>query len=73
LKAKGHSLEPIADNLVDALWSTREKPSNAEAFVHPLQYSGQAHVVKITQLRKALTKEGVDACVISALDEVACK
>ncbi|KAJ2774648.1 hypothetical protein IWQ56_000489 [Coemansia nantahalensis] len=73
LKARGDGeLVAIADNLVDAVWGA-ERPARPEnpVVVHPLQYAGKAHADKIEEVRAATAKQGGEALVVVALDEIA--
>ncbi len=70
LKTKG--LCSQADvNLIDEIWDTRPLLPQGKAFEHELRFAGQTVAEKITQVRLALKQENCNACIASALDEVA--
>lgn len=71
LAAKGAALVPVSGNPVDAVWADRPAPSLAPALVHPTDLAGQSSEAKRSQVAEWLTKRGLDAAVISALDSVA--
>ncbi|KAJ1736109.1 hypothetical protein LPJ61_000159 [Coemansia biformis] len=68
----GGELVAIEDNLVDAVWG-KERPPRPEnkVVVHGLQYAGEPHADKIARVRAAVQKEGGEALVVAALDEIA--
>ncbi|ORX66206.1 putative Xaa-Pro aminopeptidase P [Linderina pennispora] len=65
-------LVAIPDNLVDIVWGNdRPARSTNKAFVHDIQYSGEARADKVQRVRAELDKLGVDGLVVAALDEIA--
>ncbi|MDX9846666.1 MAG: aminopeptidase P family protein [Tenuifilaceae bacterium] len=70
LKSKG--LNTNAEiNLIDEIWDKRPLLPQGKAFEHELRFAGQTLAEKITQIRHSLNQEGCNACIASALDEVA--
>lgn len=71
LKSEQIQLVSVEQNLVDAMWgSSRPHLPNIQPFVLPLKYAGVKWETKVKDLRDALRKEGCDAFVVTALDEV---
>lgn len=52
-------------------WEIRPLATSESIFVHPDQYVGLSRTLKIQQLRTALTQSTAQACLLSALDEIA--
>jgi Xaa-Pro aminopeptidase len=73
LEAGGKQFAPILQNLVDKIWDKRPAPLQTPVFVHPLDKSGRTHQEKLKEIRAELVKEGADALVVAALDEIACE
>ena len=71
LAGRGATLVAVTRNPVDAAWSDRPAPSPAPAIVHGAQYAGESAEAKRAAVAEWLTREGLDAAVISALDSVA--
>lgn len=71
LAKRGASLAAVAANPIDAVWADRPAPSTAPALPHPLALAGESHEAKRASVAEWLVKEGLDACVIAALDSVA--
>lgn len=66
------AVNPEGVNLVDRVWGSEQPPAPCSRLVaHPVQYSGVSVPDKLAQIREALRKEGCDALVVAALDEVA--
>ena len=65
-------LVSLEKNLVDIVWA-HERPTRPKSKVFPLdiKYSGETARSKIGHLREELTKQKVEAMVVSMLDEVA--
>jgi Xaa-Pro aminopeptidase len=68
LKDKGATMEPVADNPIDAIWSDRPAPSLAPALVHGSEHAGKSSEAKRSEVAEWLTARTLDAAVISALD-----
>ncbi|NQZ58630.1 MAG: aminopeptidase P family protein, partial [Lentisphaeraceae bacterium] len=58
-------------DLLNNIWADRPKFPAAPIWQHTMQYAGRSSADKITQVRHELTKKGVDALIVSALDDVA--
>ncbi len=72
LDPKGNLLVPVMTNLVDKIWDERPAPPSNPIMIHSMKYAGRSHTDKIHFIRDELLKEGVDALVVTALDEIAC-
>ena len=71
LGAAGIRLTPVKDNPIDKLWGAeRPKPSNAEIFAQPLEFSGKRAGEKIMQVQMALVDDGHDAVLLTAPDSI---
>ena len=71
LKAKNVILVPMEENIVDQVWSDRRpSPSTAEIICHPLDLSGESTQSKIERIKAKMRSTGIEALVISMLDEV---
>lgn len=71
LEAKGKSLVPIADNLVDKVWTGRPAWPCKPTRVHSLQHAGASVSDKLAALRRDLAAAGSDAMVLNDLAEIA--
>ncbi len=71
LKSEGVGLVPVAENLVDHIWSGQ--PDYPENEVKPLEmdFCGKSWQDKVDDARKAMAAKGADCLVLSALDDVA--
>ncbi|KAI8073816.1 peptidase M24, structural domain-containing protein [Gongronella butleri] len=69
---KGSSLVLMNENLVDKVRGS-ERPARPTFPVkpHALSYAGKTHQDKLQELRADLASRGVDATVVSCLDEIA--
>lgn len=71
LTPRNSSLVPIAENLVDKVWTSRPpRPANP---IHPLplEYAGASASEKLGILRAKLARAGATGVVVCLLDEVA--
>lgn len=64
-------LEAVDDNIVDAVWSPRPKRGSAPISSLAEKFSGQSTSEKIAKVRELCEKEGAEAVLFTALDEVA--
>lgn len=71
LGAKGVSLVPTPENLVDRVWRGRPPTPTSALRVHPAAVAGRSAREKIDDLRAALATKGAEAHPIAALDSVA--
>ncbi|GIY59673.1 xaa-Pro aminopeptidase 1 [Caerostris extrusa] len=71
LNDKGHSLIPVKDNLIDAIWDDQPvRPLNkVEHF--EVNYAGKEWQKKVVEVREKMQKEGASILIITALDEIA--
>ena len=73
----GHSLEPVSQNLVDAVWSNRPVPPKNEIYPLPLKYTGKESTEKLQDVRKELKNNGSsensrpDVLLLTMLDDIA--
>lgn len=55
----------------DKIWADRPEVPAGEAFVYPLTYSGSSFAEKWQSVSEAIAKQGANAILVSALDELA--
>ncbi len=65
------TLVPVAANPVDAVWRDRPGMSSAKLKVQATELTGQSAPEKRAEIADWLTKEGLDATVMTALDSIA--
>lgn len=70
IKQKGLKSNPKVD-IINEIWVNRPDMPTGKAFDHELRYAGLAVNEKLTIIREELTKNSANACILSALDEVA--
>jgi len=68
LEKVGAELIPVAENLVDRIWTDRPAPPAAPFLVQPTEFAGEAIEAKIARLAEALT---VDAFLLTQPDSIA--
>lgn len=61
----------IVDDPFDSIWSERPPLPHAPVFIQNIRQAGEACSEKIARIRKAVTRNGASAIVLSALDEIA--
>ena len=71
LAKRNATLVAVDGNPIDAVWQDRPGPSLAPALVHGDALAGQSSTEKRTAVAQWLTREGLDAVVIPALDSIA--
>ena len=71
LAAKGADLVPVEANPIDAVWTDRPVPSDAKIAVQSTELAGRSSPEKRGEIADWLTKEGLDATVMTALDSIA--
>jgi Xaa-Pro aminopeptidase len=69
-ESKGLKVKPML-SFIENIWLDRPAFPKGKAFDYELCFAGRSVTEKIDQIRKTLAKEGSNACIISALDEVA--
>ncbi|KAJ3158864.1 hypothetical protein HDU86_002552 [Geranomyces michiganensis] len=72
-KKEGHTLKPITENLIDAVWGA-EQPKRPvhKVVVHPDSYAGKSSAEKIAAVREEIEKKkNVWGFAVTALDEIA--
>lgn len=70
IKRKGLKTNPKVD-IINEIWNERPDMPTGKAFEHELRYAGLAVNEKLTTIREELKKSDANACILSALDEVA--
>ncbi|MEM6345136.1 MAG: M24 family metallopeptidase [Bacteroidota bacterium] len=70
LEAASLELVPL-DEFWTHYWLDRPAKSSAEIFVHPDKYVGEKRSAKLHKLKTALQKSPANACLLTALDEIA--
>jgi len=71
LATKGAMLVPVAANPIDAVWTDRPAQSLARIAVQPTELAGRSSPEKRAEIADWLTREGLDATVMTALDSIA--
>jgi Xaa-Pro aminopeptidase len=71
LAAKGADLVPVTPNPIDAVWADQPALSPAKIAVQPTDMAGRSAPEKRAEIADWLTKEGLDATVMTALDSIA--
>ena len=71
LATKGNiTVRTDADPMAE-LWTDRPVIPDNEVQLHPLEYSGESTLSKISRVRKYLSECGADGLLVTALDEIA--
>jgi Xaa-Pro aminopeptidase len=70
-RRRAQKLVAVETNPIDAIWADRPAPCLAPAVPHGLEYAGQSHEDKLTDIAEWLKARGADAAVLSALDSIA--
>ncbi|XP_054268688.1 uncharacterized protein LOC128990367 [Macrosteles quadrilineatus] len=65
------SLNPVVENLIDAIWTNRPNYPPEPIHVYEDKFAGETWQSKLSRLRWTLTHSGADMMVVTALDEVA--
>ncbi len=71
LVAKGATLVPITRNPVDVVWADRPALSLAKVKIYDAELAGRSAADKRGEIADWLTKQGLDATVMTALDSIA--
>lgn len=71
LQGAGHSVIPVARNLIDLLWDDRPERPCKPVFPLEVKYTGLTINEKLEQVRAKLTEENAFMIIITALDEIA--
>jgi Xaa-Pro aminopeptidase len=71
LATKGATLVPVTVNPIDAVWTDRPAQSLARIAIQPTELAGRASPAKRAEIADWLTREGLDATVMTALDSIA--
>lgn len=71
LAARRASLKALDANPIDAVWTDRPAEPLAPASVHSAALAGESSADKCSRIAAELQDQGVEACVISALDSIA--
>ena len=71
VEGAGGEFRFIERNLVDAIWSTQPPMARGEVTVWPDRFAGETVQAKLRRVRRAMSKRGADAHLITALDAIA--
>jgi Xaa-Pro aminopeptidase len=71
LRANGHELVGVEQNLVDLAWTNRPNPPCSDLIILTDEETGSSWAKKVTAIRAKLEEENASAVVVTALDEVA--
>ena len=67
----GGQLVPVESNPIDAVWTDQPPPPATPAVPHPIEFSGESSADKRDRIAADLTKDAVDAAVLTAPDSIA--
>lgn len=70
LTARGITLKDMPE-LVDSVWTDRPALSPAPAYSLSTEYTGRSTADKLADVRAQMKKHGANACVLTALDDLA--
>lgn len=70
-KKAGFELVPVADNPIDAVWTTQPAAPLTPVRPHDIAYAGETSASKRERLSETLKKDGRKAAVITASDSIA--
>lgn len=71
LSGKGADLVPVKANPIDAVWADQPALSGAKIVVQANDLAGRSSPEKRSEIADWLTREGLDATVMTALDSIA--
>ena len=60
-----------ASDLLDKVWINRPEIPSAKAFFHPVKWAGKSRTEKFDGIRAEFAKQGADATIVAALDDLA--
>lgn len=63
--AAGAKLIAVEPDLIDAIWTSRPAPPLGAVTLHDLRFAGESAVEKLARIRGELTKQRLDALVVS--------
>ena len=67
----GAALMPLADNLIDKVWTNQPPRPQAQVMVYPEKFAGRSSAEKRGLVAAVLKGEGIDAFFFTALDSIA--
>ncbi len=67
----GAKLVAVTQNPIDAVWSDQPQRSDAKLRNHSEDYAGKSSADKRADMATWMQNEGIDSCIIAALDSVA--
>ena len=67
----GAELATVETNPIDAVWADQPPPPAAPAVVHELAFAGESHDDKRARVATKLTKDAIDAAVLTGPDSIA--
>lgn len=70
-KLTPHGVELVPSvNLVDTIWDNQPTAPKEKAFAHPIEFAGESHDAKRTQLAKELQQDNLSAAIITLPDSL---
>ncbi len=69
LENKEVSIDTGCD-IIDTLWTDRPELPFSRAFDHPVEFSGKARSVKISEVRKHMASENADFHLLTSVDDI---
>lgn len=70
LEAKGVTLKPVDENLIDTIWPDQPEQPNEPVIDFPEKFAGQSSSEKITIICSQLKEQGADAAILTQPDSV---
>jgi len=71
LEAKGLTLVPLAENLIDTVWAeARPAPPQGLVHLHALAFAGKAAAEKVADVQKVLKEAGQSATIVTMPDSL---
>ena len=71
LEASGLDLETLTEDIFDTLWEDRPVLPQSPVFILGTEYTGRSCSEKIADILSGIRKNGAQAIILSALDEIA--
>jgi Xaa-Pro aminopeptidase len=71
LESAGHTLVPIAENLIDLVWDNRPSPPANPVDPLAIRFAGKSWKDKVSEIRQEIINKGTTALIVTALDEIA--
>lgn len=68
---RGAELAPVAENLIDRIWTDQPEPPTAPISIHPLDFSGEASREKLARIQKDILEAEAGAAILTLPDSIA--